>query len=113
MSKLYVAWSDDYSLGDDQIDDDHKQFIDSLNSLYRAIDEGCEFSAIEGLLSQIAELSAAHFAREERIMDWTHFPQRDKHADEHSRFLGFLDEMVLSFENKELAMVRRAMLGNG
>ena len=106
MSKHHVAWSEDFSVGNEQIDTDHKQFIDAINSLYLAIDEGGDFVAIEGVLCQIAELSTTHFAREERLMDQTNFSLRNKHAAEHSRFLGTLDEIVLSFENRELAMVR-------
>ena len=106
MNKPHVVWSDDFSVGDEETDRDHRLLIDAINSLYISIDNGGDFTTVEGLLCRMVELSSAHFVREERLMDRTRFPLREKHAAEHSRFLGALDEMVLSYENRELATVR-------
>lgn len=106
MNKIQIAWSDDLSVGDHIIDEEHKLFIDALNVLYLAIDDGGDFIAIENVLGRLVDLSSAHFAREERLMDRVRFPLRNKHAENHSRFLHALDVMLLSYENRELALVR-------
>ncbi len=88
------------------MDCDHRLFVETLNTLYRTIDDGGDFGVIEGLLCRLVEVSEVHFVREERLMGRTRFPLRAGHVAEHSRLLHVLDAMILSYENRELATVR-------
>ena len=106
MSTCPIDWSLDLSVGDSQMDHDHRLFIYTLNSLYCTIDGGGDFMVIEALLCRLVDVSAAHFVREERLMGRTRFPLRAGHVAEHSRLLHVLGTMILSYENRDLATVR-------
>jgi hemerythrin len=100
MKTRPIDWSDALSVGDDQMDCDHRLFVETLNTLYRTIDDGGDFGVIEGLLCRLVEVSEVHFVREERLMGRTRFPLRAGHVAEHSRLLHVLDAMILSYENR-------------
>lgn len=103
------AWSDDLIIGNDQIDQDHRQFFEIIWLLRSAIDQGERCEIIESLLSDLVDSMVTHFGREERLMDRFDPHIKHKHTEEHSAFIHSLGEIFLLYEKGGFVMFQ-AML---
>jgi hemerythrin len=73
------AWNDTYLLGYDPIDDEHRQFVETVHAMQVASD--ADFAS---RLDAFADHAKRHFDLENGLMVETEFPARDCHIDEHA-----------------------------
>lgn len=65
----YLEWEDeDYSVGIDQFDSQHKQLFDALNELHTAMMEGEGREEVERILDSLEAYTETHFSDEEGFM---------------------------------------------
>jgi len=95
---MLKEWSDEYKVGIDEIDTQHKRFFDASHQLYDDI-VNCEGenSAAEavGFLRKYAE---EHFQTEEAFMRKHEFPRLQEHQQLHIQFFESLDQLVEDLE---------------
>lgn len=72
-----------YLLNIEQIDNEHRQFVDLINQLYEANNE--QFGK---LFEQLLIHTEQHFQHENQLMDQYRFPATGEHKGEHLRVLG-------------------------
>lgn len=84
----FIEWSDDLTLGFTEIDSQHHWLVDSTNALHDELMKG-EPSAEEvtKLLNGLMDYTLTHFVTEELLFEWHHFPEADKHTEEHQAFV--------------------------
>jgi len=90
-------WKDEYLLGLEALDFEHKDLFECINDLYdqcKIQDQGVE---LEDCLGQLHARLAAHFALEESNMREMNNPHYQTHKAEHDRFLEEVTEVVASF----------------
>ena len=90
-------WSDDYLLGLEALDFEHKDLFDCINDLYEQCRIRSEGDEIEDCLAQLHARLAAHFALEEHAMREMSNPHYESHKAEHDQFLEEVTEVVASF----------------
>lgn len=88
-----ITWNDTFSVGFDEIDAQHKQWIQIINDLHAVF--GCgdpqELSRIKvKSLATMIDYVNYHFEFEERFMEKMHFPELETHKQMHARFAGEL-----------------------
>lgn len=76
---LFVVWQDEYGVGWDPIDRQHKQLVAMLNDFYVAIQEGNDAGTITEMLQRLADYAQDHFVFEERVMKEHEYPDLPKH----------------------------------
>jgi hemerythrin len=76
----YLVWRDDWLIGIDELDADHKEIVRLINRLA----DPSEDSPVLQRLEDLAVHLQAHFEREERFLDRIHYPERAAHANEHA-----------------------------
>lgn len=87
-------WSDDYLLGIEEIDAQHKGFFEATHRLYEAI-LNCEGEkAVEGTSAFLKDYARRHFQAEEAFMDRHGFPGLEDHKRLHTAFLEGLDSLL-------------------
>ncbi|HFD81581.1 MAG TPA: bacteriohemerythrin [Gammaproteobacteria bacterium] len=94
----FVKWRDDWKLGIEPLDRQHRQMTDALNRLVQAchgeLEPGVGEEEREGVLAQrmdeLYRLTRDHFRLEERMMQATRFPGHAEHAREHALLLAEL-----------------------
>lgn len=93
-----VTWSDDLSVGIQQIDEQHKVLINLLNELNDAIHTGSGKEIRIGVLNKLIEYTRIHFTVEESLMRLLGYSKYDEHKQEHedllSEVLAFRDQYV-------------------
>lgn len=92
MSK-YVEWSNELSVGVDEIDEQHKMLVELLNQMHEAVRERQAAQITNNILERLGEYTRVHFAVEESLMHITHCPDYAWHKVEHDQLIGQLQEL--------------------
>ena len=83
MMKDYFEWSDSYSVGVKELDDQHMQILALANNVIQAVEENKDRAEIIDIFSKIKALTTKHFHKEEELMRNTGFPDLEGHTKEH------------------------------
>lgn len=79
----FIKWEENFSVGVEELDDQHKKMIDYINDLYTAIKEGRDRKDQEKLLFELAEYARIHLNREEEYFDKYGYPKKEEHKKAH------------------------------
>lgn len=72
----FIEWSDALSVHVPVIDNEHRQLIGIINSLYNAIENKKEDITTEETMEQLMGYIRTHFVTEERLMSQYQYPDR-------------------------------------
>ncbi len=102
MSKY--AWSNDYSVGNEILDQHHRNLIKLFNDAYETIKENKPFTETNKILSELTTYSIFHFYEEEKIMKNVGYAELENHKKQHSEFISKINEFKnnISAENSTL-----------
>ena len=86
MSNKFV-WTDEYSVGVVEIDEQHKKFLDICNSLLE-LEEGESFTSEEALekVEELSHYAVYHLSTEERDFEIAKYPGALEHIGVHDKF---------------------------
>ena len=82
MAKL-VEWSEELSVGIQEIDEQHKVLVNLLNQLHDAIHQRHGSEAARKILDELADYTRIHFAVEESLMRVLEYPDYEAHKQQH------------------------------
>ena len=87
MADELVRWSQQYALGLDEIDEQHRVLIVLINDIWKAIVKREEKTKLFELVGELEKYTIAHFAAEEAFMRVTDYPGFAQHKVEHQKFV--------------------------
>ena len=96
-----VLWQKAYSVGNEQIDNEHKVFVEIIGRIHDAVLKKKSIDYIKRLLRELEAYAVFHFVSEENIMIDSAFPELEEHKKEHEKLLNALDikvKKITSFE---------------
>jgi len=93
-----IEWKDEFSLGNDAVDEEHKQLIGQINQLYGQFAMPMDALTIESLLAELQADISAHFALEELLMEQSGFAEFEAHRRDHERLLDEINDLIFQFE---------------
>jgi hemerythrin len=99
-----MTWRDQYSVGIETLDNQHKAVLRILNEIHAASLRGKAREVAGPLLSQLVCLAGERFSTEERLMESTRFPGLAGHRAEHQKLTGKLREFVSRHEKGDAAV---------
>jgi hemerythrin len=89
-----MTWSNKYSVGVDELDNQHKAFMKALNDLQAAAMRGQANVVADPLIRQIVSIAHEHFKAEEKYMESIRFPGLAAHRAKHEELTVKFREMV-------------------
>jgi len=91
-----LIWDDSFSINNDEIDEQHKQWIAIINDLYDAMDshEGISKSVIIQSLMAVDHYTRFHFADEEAFMRSVDYPEYEAHKKLHEALLKVVEQYM-------------------
>lgn len=92
-----MEWKPRYSVGDVEIDDQHKVFIRLVNRL-KELDTLTSKSEIAERVDELEAYAVYHFAREEKRMEETEYPGLSIHREQHANLLDNFKKIRLEME---------------
>jgi hemerythrin len=93
-----IEWKDDYSVGIEAVDHEHREMIDLINKLHRELTAGAGGHTIESFLGDVYRGISAHFALEERFMRERGYDQLGEHKAAHEQLLDELRDIMEDYE---------------
>ncbi len=89
----FIEWSNDLSVGIEEIDAQHKVLVDLLNEVHEAIQQGRTLEVTKSIIERLDEYTRVHFAVEESLMRILHYPDYERHKEEHDKLIEQLREL--------------------
>ena len=83
---------ENFLVGWPAIDDDHRRLVETINRIGAEIDEASYELCVE-LFDELEAAAAAHFAREEEILDRLRYPEIERHREYHAELIRRLREL--------------------
>lgn len=96
---MRIEWQDHFSVGVQEIDDQHRLLFDKYNAFFTAYAEGRADAEVIRLLGFLEEYVASHFADEERLQQRIGFPDYEKHRKQHLELTAQVAELKGRFKN--------------
>ncbi len=95
-SSAYVKWTDDFSVGVAEIDSQHQELVEMINTLHASMTENVQSPETTRILAELADYTQRHFKTEEDYMLLFHFSEYAEHKQAHDEFVG----KVLDLQNR-------------
>lgn len=100
----FVEWSDDLSVGIEEIDAQHQVLVDLVNEMHQAIHNRHGSDAVRGILSRLADYTRIHFAVEESLMRILGYPDYDTHKVQHEELIAHMVELQEKVDSGKTAI---------
>ncbi len=91
-------WDSQYSVGIQEIDDQHRKLIDFINELEQTLGEPNNRDAAVKILNGLVSYTKDHFAREELYFRQFDYDKTDDHIAEHIDLIAQVEKLVYQFE---------------
>ena len=98
-----LQWKEQYSVGIDAVDHEHKELIALINRLHDELAQKGDEPSIHAFFGDLYAGISAHFALEERFMRERHYDQLSQHKADHEGLLDEIREIMDDFEGNESA----------
>jgi len=104
-----LIWSHIYSVGNDEIDQQHQKLMQLINTLYHAQYSGSS-TQVSTILRELVDYTVYHFQAEEKIQQAFQYPEYSRHKQIHIDLIqevsGYVDQLQKEDETiKERLMV--------
>jgi hemerythrin len=96
-----LHWKDEYSVGIEAVDYEHKQLIDLINQLGDQLNSTDSKSKVPGFFGELLRAISAHFALEEKFMRERGYSRLEPHKADHEQLLDDLHEIMDAVANAE------------
>lgn len=99
-----IKWSDDYSVGITEIDNQHKGLVIVINELFNLMSEGKAKGKLSEIFDHLTDYTKKHFQAEETMLIKYAYHEFDKHKNEHQNFISKLQELKLDFDKGKITI---------
>ena len=114
-----IVWSYVLSVGDDDIDDDHRRLVELFNMLNQSVTEGDDPEYLAAVLEELINCTVWHFSHEERLMVKYAYEGLAEHKAEHQELIKGVKELqqkILQADNivpeEDLEFLERWLTGH-
>ena len=108
-NKIFLGWRERYSVGDDELDTDHKTIIDLINELYSALHENRGEQVIKSIFDRLLDYTKYHFNREEVYFEEMDYPQSAQHKAIHRTMVKRTRELHEKYLRNDIGIAMEAL----
>ncbi len=83
----YIEWSKEYSVGIQEIDEQHKKLFQLANELYNAIVGNHNEAGLKKTFQGLVDYVKEHFSHEEGMMAKVNYPEIEPHQAKHRELI--------------------------
>ncbi len=96
-----LDWKQEYCLGIDAVDHDHRDLIETINRLHEAYDDPIHPHDAATVLRAVITVVGEHFAEEETVMRARAYAGLAAHKQDHDLLLDALRDLAEAFEGAD------------
>jgi hemerythrin-like metal-binding protein len=82
----YIKWSEQFSIGNENVDNDHKKLFEIHNDLVDLALGKCSRDEFARILSMMTDYVLKHFKKEEAYMNAFSYPDYERHRKLHEEY---------------------------
>ena len=97
-----LSWSDQYLIGNDIIDTEHKELFRLINDFHTHWLEAQDRRDIARVLNQLISYAQMHFQHEEKIMEAAGYPKLAQHQKIHEALIDSIFQLHKSYSEGNL-----------
>ncbi len=97
----FVEWKDEYSVGIDSIDQQHKKLLNLINQLQTAVDYSTGEEFERDALDELVDYTKTHFSYEEGLMRDNDYPDFEPHKLQHEEMFRKVGEVLAEYEKDQ------------
>ena len=94
-----IAWSNQFSVGVQEVDKQHQVLIGIVNQLSAALDMQDRDLDSHKVINELVQYTVYHFGTEERLMREISYAGIDRHVHEHQAFVKQVGQMVTQLDH--------------
>lgn len=95
----FMPWSEEFAVGLERIDQQHRWLVDTTNELHDALHgETLRREQIQALLEGLVDYTMNHFILEEEMFERCNYPGGAAHKRLHDKFSATLMQVLTDFE---------------
>jgi len=99
-TKEFMPWSEEFSVGIQEIDEQHKILANLVNHLFsEAILKKPDHAVIDGILNELIQYTIIHFAVEESLFRIFDYPDGNSHQQHHDQLKNEVIKIQEKFKN--------------
>jgi hemerythrin len=96
----FMPWSDDFSVGLDDVDDQHRWLFEATNRLHAEMNKEARSRAVIGeIIEGLMDYTMNHFIMEEELFERHGYPQAQAHKALHDKFTACIMDTLTDFES--------------
>jgi len=100
IEQFVIPWSEEYELGNDFIDSQHKRLFELVGNIGKYCNEGKSINTLSETLDFLLQYTVQHFSDEESLQLKYNFPEYEQHKKLHEEFEATVVEKVSEFKEK-------------
>ena len=100
---MSLKWRDDFAVGVKEIDDQHKELFNRINSLLEAMTQGKGQQVMDETFKFLQNYTRDHFRNEERLMTQYKYPEIDDHKSKHEAYTKQIKEMQSKVQAQQVS----------
>jgi hemerythrin-like metal-binding protein len=104
-----INWTNDFLIGVDEVDRQHRHLVDILNRLHDAMQTGGKSRDVLRVLDDLVNYTKYHFAAEERQMQTAGYPQLAEHRRKHEAMVAKVGEFATDALTGKATVTMRLM----
>ncbi len=105
----FIEWSDDLSVGIEEIDQQHSSLVDIVNELDEAMRQGRGTRIMSAILGRLTSYTQEHFACEETLMEQHGYDGLQLHRSQHRQLLEKVQHFGRQSATGEMRITRDVM----
>ncbi|MCC2112252.1 MAG: bacteriohemerythrin [Hyphomicrobiales bacterium] len=95
---MLIKWDDRYSTGIVDVDYEHRELIDLINTLFERVGEGEAAEKVTAFFGDLLNAVTGHFALEERLMRDRAYDGYSSHKADHEALLDSIRDIMDGYE---------------
>ncbi|MBE9504341.1 MAG: hemerythrin family protein [Proteobacteria bacterium] len=93
-----IEWdSDRFSVKNEKMDDQHKRWIEIINSLHESLMKSSGMETLEKVFQDVLDYTAFHFYEEEKLLEEMNYPHLYDHKVIHENFKEKMEKLKDEF----------------
>ena len=101
---IVLQWSEEYSVGIEKFDEEHRHYFSLLQKLYMAVRKKSNRAVIGVVLGELYAYSVSHMTEEEDLLEYFKFPELEAHREEHRSFRRAVRGYMMDFDSGNTAI---------
>ncbi len=93
MTENLINWNESYSVGNAEMDEQHKKLIEIINKLFKSFKDGNAQKILDEILQEMIDYANFHLNSEEKLLFKYDYPEKDAHENLHREFRDKTSEM--------------------